>query len=108
MFTGTFKWRPGTKMNIDNRLSADILYRGGSSCGQLNNNIIKLLKDNQLLVKPVHARCREIFRDVISIHYCLHTTMRRGKCKGHPCTGTEALYRPYGPQGEQRYSSTLS
>jgi len=19
------------------------------------------------------------------------------KCKGHPCTGTEALYRPYGP-----------
>ena len=23
------------------------------------------------------------------------------------CTGTEALYRPYGPQGEQRYSSTV-
>jgi len=22
------------------------------------------------------------------------------KSKGHPCTGTEALYRPYGPQGE--------
>ena len=24
------------------------------------------------------------------------------KCKGkvHPCTGTEALYRPYSPQGE--------
>jgi hypothetical protein len=23
-------------------------------------------------------------------------------CKGkvHPCTGTEALYKPYGPQGE--------
>jgi hypothetical protein len=21
------------------------------------------------------------------------------KGKGHPCTGTEALYRPYGPQG---------
>ena len=30
------------------------------------------------------------------------------KGKGHPCTGTEALYRPYGLQGEQRYSSTLS
>jgi hypothetical protein len=28
--------------------------------------------------------------------------------KVHPCTGTKALYRPYGPQGEQRYSSTLS
>ena len=26
----------------------------------------------------------------------------------HPCTGTEALYRPYGLQGEQGYSSTLS
>ena len=22
------------------------------------------------------------------------------KCKVHPCTGTEALYRPYGPKGE--------
>ena len=21
----------------------------------------------------------------------------KGKGKGHPCTGTEALYRPYGP-----------
>ena len=27
--------------------------------------------------------------------------------KLNPCTGTEALYRPYGLQGEQRYSSTL-
>ena len=25
----------------------------------------------------------------------------------HPCTGTEALYRPYGPQGEQRYRCTV-
>jgi len=25
----------------------------------------------------------------------------------HPCTGTEALYRLYGPKGEERYSSTL-
>jgi len=24
----------------------------------------------------------------------------KGKGKVHPCTGTEALYRPYGPQGE--------
>ena len=28
--------------------------------------------------------------------------------KVQPCTGTEALYRSYGPQGEQRYSSILS
>jgi len=24
----------------------------------------------------------------------------KGKGEGHPCTGTESLYRPYGPQGE--------
>jgi len=24
----------------------------------------------------------------------------KGKGKVHPCTGTEALYRPYGPQEE--------
>jgi len=24
----------------------------------------------------------------------------KGKGKMHPCTGTEALYRPYGPYGE--------
>ena len=24
----------------------------------------------------------------------------KGKARVHPCTGTEALYRPYGPQGE--------
>ena len=28
----------------------------------------------------------------------------KGKGKVHPCTGTEVLYRPYGPQGEYRYS----
>jgi hypothetical protein len=31
-----------------------------------------------------------------------------GEKKVHPCTGTEALYRPYSPYGEYRYSSTLS
>jgi len=25
------------------------------------------------------------------------TSKGKGKGKGHPCTGTEALYRPYGP-----------
>ena len=28
----------------------------------------------------------------------LEVTRKKGK--GHPCTGTEALYRPYGPKGE--------
>jgi hypothetical protein len=32
----------------------------------------------------------------------------KGKGEVHPCTGTEALYRLYGPQRRQRYSSTLS
>jgi hypothetical protein len=32
----------------------------------------------------------------------------KGKGKVHPCTDTEAVYRPYGPQGLYRYSSTLS
>jgi len=31
-------------------------------------------------------------------------TLREDRCKvkgkGHPCTDTEALYRPYGPKGE--------
>jgi hypothetical protein len=31
---------------------------------------------------------------------------RNGKV--HPCTDTEALYRPYGPQEEERYGSTHS
>jgi hypothetical protein len=48
---------------------------------------------------------------------CIHTivllrtsTELLETCKGkvHPCTGTEALYRPYGPYGEEMYSSALS
>ena len=29
------------------------------------------------------------------------------KGKVHPCTGTKSLYRPYAPQGEQRYRYTV-
>jgi hypothetical protein len=42
------------------------------------------------------------------INEILDVSTSKGKGKGHPCTGTEALYRPYGPWGEYRYSSTLS
>jgi len=35
-----------------------------------------------------------LFRKVRGIQK-IHTGY--GKGKGHPCTGTEALYRPYGP-----------
>ena len=34
------------------------------------------------------------------------TKVKKGKV--HSCTGTKAPYRPYGPQGAQRYSSTPS
>ena len=30
----------------------------------------------------------------------MNLTIGKGKGKGHPFTSTEALYRPYGPQGE--------
>jgi len=33
----------------------------------------------------------------IPTYVCLYG---KGKGKVHLCTGTEALYRPYGPQGE--------
>jgi len=29
--------------------------------------------------------------------YLLPIKCKKGKGKGHPCTGTETLYRPYGP-----------
>jgi len=38
----------------------------------------------------------------------VHILYEVKKCKVHPCTGTEALYRPYGPYGKSRYSSILS
>jgi hypothetical protein len=33
------------------------------------------------------------------VHYRI-TALKENECKGHPCTGTEALYRPYGPLGK--------
>ena len=38
----------------------------------------------------------------------IHYKMKKVKVKVHPCTGTEALYRPYGTWGKYRYNSTLS
>jgi len=37
----------------------------------------------------------------VIIDYYYNTIIgTNGEGKGHPCTGTEALYRPYGPYGE--------
>ena len=34
----------------------------------------------------------------IDTHYESYTSkLKKGKGKGHPCTATEAVYRPYGP-----------
>jgi len=46
--------------------------------------VINFLKPNRQLSNST------IFIDVIK-------TNLKSKGKGHPCTGTEALYRPYGP-----------
>jgi hypothetical protein len=32
-------------------------------------------------------------------HFCSKSLLGKGKGKGHACTGTEALYRQYGPLG---------
>jgi hypothetical protein len=38
----------------------------------------------------------EAIKGVMS-QYCETEKLGKSKvCKGHPCTGTEALYRPYG------------
>ena len=33
----------------------------------------------------------------VDVYEFIHRLMVRGKGKMNPCTGTEALYRPYGP-----------
>jgi hypothetical protein len=33
-------------------------------------------------------------------NFMLYVNTHHRSSKVHPCTGTEALYRPYGPQGE--------
>jgi hypothetical protein len=30
----------------------------------------------------------------------MHSNLKRKKVQVHPCAGTEAVYRPYGPWGE--------
>ena len=49
------------------------------------------------------------FTLVQALRFCTGRTVQResrgialllGKGKVHPCTGTEALYRPYGTEGE--------
>ena len=38
----------------------------------------------------LHYSCRHFTSSLLRLHPTI-------KDKGHPCTGTEALYRPYGP-----------
>jgi hypothetical protein len=39
-----------------------------------------------------------LLHDVLQV--LLYATCKRQIVKVHPCAGTEALYRPYSPQGE--------
>ena len=45
----------------------------------------------------VHAAPEVIWNWVITGLLRGFSQIRKGKGKGHRCTGTEALYRPYGP-----------
>ena len=73
-------------------------------CGQLQRQytLMRLRVEDAALLSSLEMSSRP-----------LATSRKRRKNvkkqgKMHPRTGTEALYRPYGPQGEKRYSSTLS
>ena len=41
--------------------------------------------------------CTEQLDNIKDIESVTSAALLKGKGKGHPCTGTEALYRPYGP-----------
>ena len=43
------------------------------------------------------AQDRDRRRALMNAVMNLRGFIKVGKGKGHPCTGTEALYRPYGP-----------
>jgi len=68
--------------------------RDGDICGELfklwNSDPIARGIQNAVLRSVV--REDEYVRPVDIVQYCAI-----GKGKVHPCTGTEALYRPYGP-----------
>jgi hypothetical protein len=55
-------------------------------------------------VEIILMRCKSCIilylYDITSWFYIIAMLIVDGKKKGkgHPCTGTEALYRPYGPQ----------
>jgi len=51
-------------------------------------------------ILSVFADFTHLLKKCIQMHSSsdfLKLTSVEGKGKGHPCTGTEALYRPYGP-----------
>ena len=53
---------------------------GWTICSLVNRMVVYCITVNSLLE-----------RELLSVK------LNKGKGKGHPCTGTEALYRPYGP-----------
>jgi hypothetical protein len=62
---------------------------GGYQCGTSTIVDVRRLKVNGRLLYIVTRRSNKFVTKL--------TFNDKGKGKGHPCTGTEVLYRPYGP-----------
>jgi hypothetical protein len=72
---------------------------------------VSWISDNFLIIRGVTGFRNRTLSSLISLLICVLNYIRKsfkpsnavvnhkvkGKGKGHPCTGTEALYRPYGP-----------
>jgi len=71
--------------------------------GQYNNCSWSKFEMKLLIKFVVHYKCLEWNKLsnsrllIIDTSTKFHLYLSKGKGKVHPCTGTEALYRPYGP-----------
>ena len=75
------------------------------SCFDYNNTYLlksaNCLRKDEVFIGKKKVKCTV----VQALRFCTGRTAHRGsrglgKGKVYPCTGTEVLYRPYGPQGE--------
>ena len=80
--------------------------RSGSFCSTLYTVCLKMLEMHYFCGNSCKSEYCANKRMINNLS--LGSIIKKKKCKVHPCTGTEALYRPYDPQGELRCSSTLS
>ena len=84
---------------------SDLLWRPASPLFQFSPPEVKWQKrePNHPLPSSAYVKSGWSYTSVSSIHFIgvdrKKFTIAKGlvKVKGHPCTGTEALYGPYGP-----------